>query len=57
MCALQQGIYDKRPLIAGKGLKLVPYQKAVKEMLIQYEKAEAAKKVGKAKPVSSVAAD
>ena len=38
-------------LTPGKGLKLVPSHKAVKEMLVQYEKAEAAKKIGKEKQV------
>jgi hypothetical protein len=38
---------------AGKGLKLVRAHMAVKEMLTQYEKAEAAKKIGKEKQVRS----
>ena len=37
----------------GKGLKLVRSHMAVKEMLTQYEKAEAAKKIGKEKQVRS----
>ena len=33
----------------GKGLNLVPYQRAIKEMLTRHESAEAAKAAGKAK--------
>ena len=35
----------------GKGLTLVPYQRAVKEMLIRHEAAEAAKAAGNPKQV------
>ena len=35
----------------GKGLTLVPHQRAIKEMLMRHESAEAAKAAGKAKQV------
>ncbi|GAX75739.1 hypothetical protein CEUSTIGMA_g3182.t1 [Chlamydomonas eustigma] len=35
----------------GKGLKLVPYQSAIKEVLLQFQKADVARKSGRAKQV------
>ena len=38
----------------GKGLTLVPYQRAIKEMLLRHESVEAAKAAGKAKQVDDM---